>query len=312
MNGRVTGAQFSGLVNVVDGDATALQSSALVNVVDGRMTGIQHSGLVNVASSGMTGVQLTGLVNVADVRFAGFQGAGLVNVSDDTRWGFQTAGLVNVMEDARHTIQVAGLLNAVANPSHSVMIAPVNASENTDILPLGLVSLVTGVPTWYDVWAEATGFVNVGFRSGTDHIHNYIFTGMRPDDPYRWALGWGVGGHTDMSDDYYLEADASVRHINVDEFWTDGRNTQVTFRVLGGWRVSDKISLYAGPTFDYYTSNIEDGSDIASWSSSESQSGGTWDRTWPGIVVGIRFERAVTDTRDILENLFDFDDMFSF
>ena len=78
--------------------------------------------------------------------------------------------------------------------------------------------------------------------------------------------------------------------INEDDWWTDEKNMLSKFRVLGGWQISDSMSLYAGPTFNYFVSEVSDGSDIASWSIREKEYKDHWDHMWLGLDIGIRFE----------------------
>jgi hypothetical protein len=59
-------------------------------------------------------------------------------------------------------------------------------------------------------------------------------------------------------------------------------------RVIGGWKIRDFISIYAGPTFNSFLSNVNDGSEYALWTISENKDGDTWTRKSIGFVLGVK------------------------
>ena len=292
-NGSLGGFQAAGLANVVNSDAGGFQVAGLVNAVNGAMGGFQAAGLVNV-DGGMGGYQQAGLANVVNSWMGGFQAAGLGNVVNGAFIGMQTAGLVNVTDGPAIGVQLAGLANVAQEARYLVQAAPVNVSGSGDVLPIGLVSLVDDSPTYYDVWLTEAGFLNAGFRSGSDWFHNIVFAGIQPlHDKFRWALGWGAGLHVPVSGPLYTDLEGSMQHINEAEFWTDEQNRLGKIRAAVGWQLNEDIAIVAGPTFNWLKSRVNDGADIAPWEGTLKQSGKTWTRTWPGIDLGIRFTMPV-------------------
>ena len=155
-------------------------------------------------------------------------------------------------------------MNVADEVDCGVQIAPLNFSKENNGITLGFISCIEDVMGSVDAWVSETKFLNVGLRSGTEYLHNLLFVGTQVNDPSRRSLGWGVGGHKNISDTSYLEIDANIQHINEDEFWTAKQNSLSKIRVAGGWNINDGISIFADPTFNYFVSDVSDGSDYAS------------------------------------------------
>ncbi|MFC1560853.1 hypothetical protein ACFL4V_00080 [Candidatus Latescibacterota bacterium] len=290
IEGGFIGIQGSGIANVVQNNSRGIQLSGLANVIEGDFIGIQGSGIANVVQDDSRGIQLSGLANVVEGDFAGIQGSGIANVVQNNYRGIQVSGLANVAENIRTGIQLSGIVNTTNKVEYGSQIAPINLSRENEGIPVGLVSCVEGLKSHIDVWGSETRFINVGLRSGTEYIHNLVFLGAQVNDPFRWSIGWGIGGNKNLTETAYLEIDASIQHINEDEFWTSKKNLLSKLRIIGNWQISDTMSIYAGPTLNYLVSEVNDGSDLASWSFSEKESENSWKRLWPGIDIGVRFE----------------------
>ena len=131
-------------------------------------------------------------------------------------------------------------------------------------------------------------FFNVGLRSGTERFHNILFVGVQANDPIRYTIGLAMGLHLKISRPSYLDIDLSYQQIQ-EEDWTNDLNMLNKLRILYGRQVSNSMSIYAGPTLNYFISEVQDGSDIAPWTFNDSRSGKRWNRFWPGFVAGVRF-----------------------
>jgi hypothetical protein len=66
-------------------------------------------------------------------------------------------------------------------------------------------------------------------------------------------------------------------------------------RLLYGRQVSETVAIFGGPTCNYYVSKIQDGSDIAPWSTSDYKIKDRWERWWFGIIVGVRLKTIGKD-----------------
>lgn len=138
------GLSFSGLSNIIKGDAKGLQFAGFSNHVGGnsegilfagfantykRAKGIQFAGFTNISSGNVRdGAQFAGFFNKANIvdgaQFAGFanivtkvrgpQFAGFINISKKTD-GPQFAGFANITADSVTGPQFAGFINKAKN-----------------------------------------------------------------------------------------------------------------------------------------------------------------------------------------------------
>jgi hypothetical protein len=304
VSGPVLGAQWAGITNVISGPTMGAQWAGIANVVSGPLVGAQWAGITNVVSAPMTGAQWAGIANVASGPFVGVQWAGITSVVSSPMTGAQWSGIANVVSGPfvgaqwagignvtaeASGLQLAGVFNRARRFGPGVQIAPVNVSTHNEGIPIGLVSYVRSVGLEYDVWADETAFLHFGIRSGVERFHNVLFVGAQPSDPFRWTAGVAVGAHLALSDSTFLIVDVSAQHIHEEGQWTDELNSLHKLRVLVGRHLQNGVSLYGGPTINYFLSRVHDGSDIAPWSLSDYRTRGRWERFWPGLVVCLRF-----------------------
>ena len=290
MNGNdFLGAQWAGIVNKAGGSFVGAQWAGIINSGGGNFLGAQWAGIVNKADGNFEGAQWAGIVNINGNDFRGAQWAGIANKADGDFVGAQWAGIVNRVGNLKAGIQFAGIANVAEEVERGLQVGLVNVSQENEGIPVGPLSYVREVGLRFDAWADEAKFLNAGLRTGTERFHNILFVGAQVNDPFRWSLGWVFSGHIDLGESQYLDIDVSTQHINEDEVWTDKMNILNKFRILGGLQINDSISLYAGPTLNYFVSEVHDGSDLVSWSMSEKKSGDRWKRWWPGFVVGVKY-----------------------
>lgn len=146
-----------------------------------------------------------------------------------------------------------------------------------------------GLVNYYseDFWGDEAMFTNVGLRSGTHRFHNILFVGKQVTDPLSWTVGYGFGPHFTLSKSGYIEIDLIFQVIGDMANWEDS-SYMGKYRLIGGWKIFDFISIYAGPTFNSFRSNENDGSEYALWTISEDKEGDTWTRTSIGFVLGMK------------------------
>ena len=321
VDGRMNGFQASGLANVVDREVRGAQVSGLVNVTDGSLTGIQASGLVNINDGNVFGTQVSALMNITHGELHGAQFAGFLNLTDSDIRGAQLGGIFNVNIGDLQGVQICGLLNAAIGSVRGMQISGfynrtvgdfsglqssgflnkvdtlkagiqlgvINISRKNHGLALGLVSYVEEVGLEGEISSDETRFFRAGLRSGTKKFYNLFSLGFRPGDPFRWSFDWGFGSHLELTDISALEIGLLASHINESKFWTDKTNLLARFQLSGVFKLSNGLTLFAGPSFNFWLSGKSDGSDIAPWSVYDRKSGGKWIRLWPGLTAGIRF-----------------------
>lgn len=287
---EVFGLQWAGIANTVAGTGKGGQWAGIANVVEGEFKGAQWAGIINKVDANAVCAQWAGIANIVAGTGEVAQWAGIANVVDGEFRGAQWAGIANVVRNLEWGVQFSGIANVAEKVARGVQIGVVNVSNENDGIPVGPISYVNEFGLRYDVFADESKFFSAGLRTGTERFHNILFAGAQVNDPFRWSIGWVFGGHINVGEATYLDIDVSTQHINEKDQWTDGLNMLNKFRVLGGWQASDSLSLYAGPTLNYFVSEISDGSDLASWSISEGKSGRHWKRWWPGFVIGIKVQ----------------------
>ena len=201
--------------------------------------------------------------------------------------GVQIAGIANIHLGTLEGAQVAGILNITDTVETGFQIGLLNFANENNGIPIGLVSYVKKDGLRADVWGDEAMFTNVGLRSGTHRFHNILFVGKQFTDPLSWTVGYGFGPHFTLSKSGYIEIDLIFQVIGDMANWEDS-SYMGKYRLIGGWKIFDFISIYAGPTFNSFRSNENDGSEYALWTISEDKEGDTWTRTSIGFVLGMK------------------------
>jgi hypothetical protein len=210
VGGRADGAQISGLLGIAGSDLKGLQLDGLLGISGGSVHGIQVSGLGNVASDSLAGMQLSGLANMAGKNARGAQGAGLFNFSREDFRGVELAGLFNVAGGEVSGAQMAGLANSarkvrglqfagllnVAGEVSGTQIGLVNLSNEYKAgAPFGLVNISRKGRLEAESWAEETGLVFTGLRTGAGWMRSQFALGVKPRGDRRMlAPTFGLAG----------------------------------------------------------------------------------------------------------------------
>lgn len=269
---KAGGAQFAGIFNLDFNDFTGAQFAGITNIVPGDVKGAQLAGIVNLDMSDFAGAQIAGITNIVPGNSKGVQIAGITNINLGNLEGAQIAGILNVTEKVENGFQI-GLLNY--------------AEENNSI-PIGLISYVKKDGLRMDVWGDEGIFTNVGLRSGTHRFHNILFIGKQVTNPLSWTIGFGFGPHFDLGKSVYIETDLIYQVIGD---FTGFNSNLVKLRVIGGWKIDDFISIYAGPTLNSFFSTVNDGSDYALLTIINDRSDGIYRRTSIGFTLGVKIFR---------------------
>ena len=282
-----SGIQVAGLANVAGESFGGIQAAGLANVTGNEGWGAQVAGLANVAGETLRGVQVAGFVNVAGAQ-ADVQVAGGVNVAGEGVRLFQVAGLANVAASEMRGLQVAGLAN-VAPDVRGIQIGLYNRAEEHTGLPIGLVSYVDRVGLHLDTWVDETGTLLSAVRSGNRWFSNFAGVRARPlgNEAYRWGLVGGLGIHRALGSRTYGTLDA-MYHQFVSQSIKHWDHRLVRLRATIGYRLSDRLALFGGPSLTALFSDSADEDDLAPWSVYEK----AWSRTsvqvWPGFILGVR------------------------
>ncbi len=320
VEGEAAGIQLAGLANVVRGDASSVSVAGAGTYIGGDavgigmaflghyaekdMVGIYLSGLGTYNGGDNTGIAVSGLANasgrdmvgiyVGGVNFCGRDGlgifaAGLANYTVREGVGIHVAGLVNYSGD------FTGIELSLFNYAEDVtgtQIGLVNYSRSLDGKPVGLFSYVANVPVRYDLWASETAAFNAAVHSGNGKYYNLlIFSGSPYGQPFHGMIGWGFGREYLLGDRGFWSGDLVLQQVLFEGYNFRHANLLTKARLLGGYRFSDRFTLFGGLTLNLFTSSIENADRFSLWGPVAP----TWQRGdrdyyfWPGLVIGTRF-----------------------
>ena len=318
VDGNFSGFQSAGLVNYAGNDVHGVQFAGISNFTKGSLKGASFAGIANYTGKDAKGAQFSGSVNYNEGNIKGFQGAGTINVVQGnvsgvqfagttnyvrgTTKGWQSAGCVNVTSNLASGVQTSGFLNYAKNvSSNSWQIGVVNISEKNEGVPIGLFSYVKEQGVHYDVWGDETGFTNLGIRTGNKKYGNTLFAGIQVDsDDELYTLGYAFDRKFSFNNKGFVSLGISHQGIiegfdhfeywdeDDDEEWDFDWHALNKFELLFGLNLG-VLDVYAGPTYNIFLSETNDGDDLAPYSLSESKEDDVWVRSWIGAKVGIRY-----------------------
>ncbi len=295
-DGDARGLQLSGAFNGAGGDGVGLQLAGAANFGRGDFTGLQLGGAFNWAGGALTGMQLAGAVNHAHAG-QGWQFAGAVNNAPSFR-GLQLAGALNragVLLGAQVGVlniggEVTGAQVGVINVAGTVrgaQVGVINVGRDVQGESLGLFSFVGNGRAHVEVFASDMAAANVGVKLGSRHLHTVFTAGRllaRPGTEDRWTVGAGVGAHLPFGR-WSVDPDLVLNSLHSDRWEGDGALV-AQLRVLGGVKLVQRLTVFAGPTFNVA---FQPGGHLPPEPSF--LPGWTVGRAglWPGFQVGLRY-----------------------
>ncbi|HEY0652134.1 MAG TPA: hypothetical protein VGD65_03360 [Chryseosolibacter sp.] len=162
---NLSGAQFSGVVNLVLNNVFGWQATGGVNIAKGALHGFQLSGISNTVYRWTFGVQLAGLYNVSRESMDGVQVAGLFNVTEGGLYGAQLS-LVNR----------AGFMNGInsfdSDDPTGVQIGLVNLAKAMDGYQFGLINIAGPMK------GTQIGLINIGGNGRDPQTRNGTAIGL--------------------------------------------------------------------------------------------------------------------------------------
>lgn len=166
---NLSGAQFSGLANVVLNNVFGWQTTGGVNVVKGALIGFQVAGISNTVIKYSFGVQLAGLYNVSAQSMDGVQVAGLFNVTQGGLYGVQlslfnkagfTEGINSVGNRYPTGVQI-GLVN-MAQSVNGFQFGMINLGKRTQGTQIGLINIYNNGREPQTRDGTSIGIINIG------------------------------------------------------------------------------------------------------------------------------------------------------
>lgn len=258
--------------------------------------GAHLSGLWDWSFGWVRGAQLAG-VAVSATSVDGAQIAPLSRASSTVR-GTQLAVValagdvvgaqVAVVDVARDVYGAQlGVVN-VARRARGVQLGLVNVADDSDA-PIGVINVIRRGRLHTDAWLFDFPGAAAALVHGGRYTHTIYGAGAR-----RSAAGdaravgvLGLGAHVPVTAHGFLDVDALTH------FLPDGRFTRFAhvfqLRVIAGVVISERLSLFAGPTANLSQSPPELDEQLSVFGSTRLDWGGgaAW-RAWPGGVVGVR------------------------
>jgi hypothetical protein len=317
--GQVHGLELGGVFNIEEEEVLGYQAAGVFNVVGGRFFGAQQAGVFNIAGDQFAGAQMGGVFNVAGEEFGGAQMAGVINVVGVELWGAQVAGVgnvagcgcvgtqvagvVNVSGERMSGVQLSGVVNAadefsgaqiglvnITGSGRGLQLGLVNIADDVDV-PIGLVSIVKHGMFHANVWATEFASVNVGIKAGSKTIYNVFMVGWQPDgESTRVFAGLGIGGRIPLNR-FFADVDLLSHGVWTGPDWNreGGSDLLSSLRLTGGWRVTDRLAVTAGPTLNVWVSEHGDGSQVPFYDAPlYKRDGSEHVRMWPGFSVGLQ------------------------
>jgi len=232
---------FGGLSYAETGLCVAGFGSVVLDSVRGSMV----AGFGNVVIGSVRGVQVAGFGNLVMGSSKGVQIAGFENVNKHAA-GVQVAGFLNKATDV-HT-QVAGFMN-IAHKVKGVQLAGfINIADSSDY-PVALINIVRNGEMSVSVSTDETLTTLASFRSGGRRLYGIVGFGYNHKG-VRSLAAWeaGFGAHVVTTEKFRLNLE--IVNVGLTDFKA-GDWMKSSFRVLPVYRVSHRIELFAGPSFNY-------------------------------------------------------------
>jgi hypothetical protein len=237
-----------------EGNAKAVRAHPLFNIRRGS-TGFEAGGIFNFNEGNAYNFQLAGALNIVGKSMKGVQVAGIHNLVMDTAKGLQIAGLVNKADGPVKGIQLAAVNHA--HKLKGLQIGVINIADSSDGVSIGLLNFVRNAGGYHSLSLYATDIANtnLAFKLGNARLYTVFMAGMNVTPGRRlYTLGIGLGNDILIGNRVAISTEASFQGINAGSW--DNRllqaKTALNVRILKGF------SLFAGPTFNYYTTSQQE------------------------------------------------------
>lgn len=257
------------IANVILKDVEGVQCAGIANVVLGNVKGAQFSSYFNYCGKDLTGASFAGVGNVNRGELHGGQFAAVFNINRKGGEGIQLAGHTNIVLDNFKGAQIAtvanfarknlegaqiGMVN-IAKKVKGVQVGFVNIADTVDGASIGFVNFIKKGKHQIEISGDEFFYANLSYRTGTDAFYNIFTTGFKPESKDNlWHFGYGAGTTFKLKDKLKADISATAHHVSTGSFYW---GTSELVRLYCGveYKVAKKISVAAGPTFNFYMSD---------------------------------------------------------
>lgn len=249
------GFTLAGISNIIRHNTTGVQIAGFSNHVGQTANGTMFAGFMNTYSNGKnfaiagfgnfaataSGTQVAGFINTGG-NVSAVQVAGFTNIANNVK-GSQIAGFMNIAKKVKG-VQVAGFINIA--DSAGCQIGIINISKNGE-KSLG-------------VTIDENQTTLVTFRSGGKLMYGILGVGYNFDNKkqkYAWQAG--LGAHLLNAGVFRLNAELTQNGL---ESFKSGTYLRSSFTLLPFIRLANRVDIFAGPSFNYITTNTNEGQNM--------------------------------------------------
>lgn len=249
---------LSGISSVIKENASGVQFAGISNHVGDQTHGIQLAGVYNHTGKYLQGIQFAGTMNYAG-RLDGLQFAGILNRARDVQ-GIQFAGLINKADDVNGS-QFAGLINKAKNVNGFQFAGLINIADSSDY-PVAILNFIKQGQRSVGLSTDETLNLLASFRSGGRVLYGIVEIGYNlKSGESLYALGGGLGAHISFHETFRLNAE--LKTLMLEDFHR-GEYVKHSLHLLPAWRVTDRIEIFAGPSFNYADTDMPEGKKLVS------------------------------------------------
>lgn len=293
--GKLTGLAGSGFCNVNLGKTKGGQISGFANYNGDSLYGVQMSGFANCNLGNFKGIQTSGFVNYNHKQFYGLQGSGFVNVCGNDLKGAQLAGYANITKGNVEGMQASGFVN-VAKKVKGIQLGIINVADSIDGISIGFLNIVKKGLHQIEISSDEMRFTNLAIRTGTHKFFNVFDAGFTSrKGGLLWHFGYGIGTSIKLSEKFRTECILSAHHLSQGLMYF-GTSEQYKLYIGVDYKISSKIHLAAGPTFNLYLGDAllpayeKTYSNVAPYSMlNQTNSYGYNYKAWIGGKIALRF-----------------------
>ena len=246
---------------------------------NGRMSGQVMNkfslNLIGGYTAGLNGFELGTVFNIDKRDVRSIQMAGLLNLVGGKMSGVQIAGYQNICKDTVRGLQISGVFNN-ARFLKGVQIGLFNEADSSTGYSIGLISVVKhgGIRQFALGVREVTG-ISLEYIQGNKNLNSLLLVGYNPWSTQKpISFGYGIGRDFPFRGPWGLYTRLTGEALYNSHFSKLGALYRLHPELE--YKVSKKISFFAGPTFALYVA------------SAYSPSGTTWPPGWAkGPLSGI-------------------------
>ncbi|TDQ12055.1 hypothetical protein [Pedobacter metabolipauper] len=246
------GAQFAGFMNTY-GESNGVSFAGFTNIASGNVKGAQFAGFSNIAKH-VSGAQFAGFLNKS-ANLTGSQFAGFINIAGKKVGASQFAGFINIAENVKGS-QFAGFINIAKKVKGSQIAGFINIADSSDY-PIGIINIVKNGEMSIGVSTDENLTTMATFRSGGKVLYGIIGIGYNfenTDEVY--AAEAGLGAHFFNAKTFSLNTELTSSML---ESFKKGEYFKATLRVLPTLKITPFLSLSAGPSLNYVSTDTAEG-----------------------------------------------------